>query len=332
MGSHQSAPQTPSAFNFYTTGEQVASVLAAEVPQKVVLITGANTGLGLETARVLAAKGATVVIACRSASKGDAAVASIVAAQPDAKVSFLPLDLASLASIKAFATAFEAQHDALHVLINNAGVMACPKAPTTDGFETQFGVNHIGHFYLTKLLLPTLVKTGTPSAPARVINLASLAQYLFAPEQGILFDDINGDKYYHPWERYGHAKLANVLFAKELNKRYASQNVISVSLHPGSIPSSELSRFVGLGNALRAISGLRSGTLRRLFYESFKSIPQGVATTVATALRPDVVPGVYYLDCQVSDELHPKATDADLAAKLWEVSETLVEEVVAKLP
>ncbi|OQR90384.1 WW domain-containing oxidoreductase-like isoform 1, partial [Achlya hypogyna] len=271
MGSQPSVPATPQEFGPKTTGAQVADVLVTECANKTVLITGANTGLGLETARVLATNGATVVIACRTPSKGNAAVATILAECPSASVSFLPLDLASLASIRSFAADFSTKFNQLHILINNAGVMACPKTPTADGLETQFGVNHVGHFYLTKLLLPTLTKTGTAATPARVINLASLAQYLFAPEEGILFGDINGDKSYSPWTRYGHAKLANVLFSNELNRRYQDQHVISVSLHPGSIPSSELSRYMGPINALGAITALRWGMTRRLVCEKMKS-------------------------------------------------------------
>ncbi|KDO18234.1 hypothetical protein SPRG_16338 [Saprolegnia parasitica CBS 223.65] len=331
MGNQASSASPDGAFNATTTADQVADAFAPRCKDKVVLITGANTGLGLETARVLAAKGATVVIACRSASKGDAAVASILKAQHDAKVSFLELDLASLASIKAFVTAFSAKFERLDVLINNAGVMACPKATTTDGLEMQFGVNHIGHFYLTKLLLPALQWTGTADAPARVVNLSSMGQNLYAPDEGIFLNDLSGDKSYYEWERYGMAKLANVLFSTELNKRYASQHVISVALHPGVIVATELTRHLGIASTVRSLSGLRSGMLMRAFREPMKSIAQGAATTIVAALDPAVQPGGYYADCQLSTDLHPKATDVDLARQLWEVSESLVKDIEAKL-
>ncbi|OQR85927.1 short-chain dehydrogenase/reductase family protein [Achlya hypogyna] len=333
MGNSASAPPTSAeAFGPTTTAEQVADVFAAEAPGKVVLITGANTGLGLETARVLSAKGASVVIACRSTDKGEAAVASIVQAHPEAKVSFLQLDLASLASIRSFAAAFSANYERLDILINNAGVMACPKSTTTDGLETQFGVNHVGHFYLTKLLLPALLWTGKAGTPARVVNLSSMAQYIYAPDEGIRFDDLGGDKSYYEWERYGQAKLANVLFSTELNRRYQDQHVISIALHPGAILSTELSRYMGISATVRGISSLRSGMFTRVVREPMKSIPQGAATTLVAALRPDIVPGGYYADGQVSTELHPRALDLDIAKKLWEVTETIVNEIEAKLP
>ncbi|KDO26516.1 hypothetical protein SPRG_07918 [Saprolegnia parasitica CBS 223.65] len=209
--------------------------------------------------------------------------------------------------------------------------MACPKATTTDGLEMQFGVNHIGHFYLTKLLMPALQWTGTADAPARVVNLSSMGQNLYAPDEGIFLNDLSGDKSYYEWERYGMAKLANVLFSTELNKRYASQHVISVALHPGVIVATELTRHLGIASTVRSLSGLRSGMLMRAFREPMKSIAQGAATTIVAALDPAVQPGGYYADCQVSTDLHPKATDVDLARQLWEVSESLVKDIEAKL-
>ncbi|KAJ3291084.1 hypothetical protein HDU79_002711 [Rhizoclosmatium sp. JEL0117] len=317
-------------FSASSTAEQVAKAFQSELEGKTILVTGGNTGLGLETAKQLAGHGATVILTARSETNGQSAIDAIKKVYPTATVVFYELDLASLKSVKAFATQFLAHHTELNILINNAGVMACPKSFTSDNFETQFGVNHLGHFYLTQLLLPLLIKTATPASPSRIVTLSSGAQ-IFAPTEGILFEDLEAAKEYTPWARYGHSKLANVLFAKELNTRYAAQNVISVSLHPGAVSGTDLKRHIGITN-IGEMAGLifRKGLGSGMFKERFKSIPEGASTTVLCALSPDVVKGGYYYDCKLSqgENMHPKATDADMATKLWDVSEKLIAQKI----
>ena len=247
---------------------------------------------------------------------------------------FLKLDLGDLKSVKKSVEEFLSKFDKLNILINNAGVMACPKSVTADGIEAQFGVNHLGHFYLTKLLLPILSKTGTKKNPSRVVNLSSMAQFIFAPKEGIVFDDLNGDKHYRDWERYGQSKLANVLFSNELNERCLDKNVISTALHPGVIMSTNLMRFSSFGSMMRMIGRAftTKGGLGMTFKERQKSIPEGTSTTLVVALDPDVKAGGYYVDCQetAGAKLHAKASDKQLSNKLWEISEELCSQILSQ--
>jgi retinol dehydrogenase-12 len=322
---------TAKPFKASTKADEVAERYSAEIPGKTFLVTGGNSGLGLETCRVLASKGGKVILACRNSTLGEEAIGKIKKSVPNADVDLLNLNLADLHSVKKCAEEVLAKYSKLDVLINNAGVMACPRMLTADKLENQFAVNHLGHFYFTKLVLPLLIKSGTPEKPSRVVNLSSMAQFLFAPEEGIKFDDLNGEKHYHDWERYGQSKLANVLFSNELNERFKNQNVISIALHPGVILSTGLSRYLGFTSGWRMFVAAfkRKGGLRMTFGEKYKSIPQGTATTMVAALDPEVKAGGYYADCQETNgkKLHPKASDKDLAKKLWEVSERMCDEI-----
>lgn len=194
---------------------------------RAAIVTGANSGLGLETARGLAARGAHVVLACRSADKTREAMTAVRAGTPDASLEFLPLDLASLASVREFASQFMARHQRLDILCNNAGVMALPQRRTEDGFEMQIGTNHLGHFALTGLLLDAI--RATPGA--RVVNVSSL----FHKYGKIRFDDLNWERGYSRWPAYGQSKLANLLFTYELQRRFDRVGIdaLSVASHPG---------------------------------------------------------------------------------------------------
>ncbi len=194
---------------------------------KVMVVTGANSGLGLETTRILAARGAHVVLACRTAEKAEEAMREIRTHAPRASVEFMPLDLASLESVRAFAAGFQEQHTQLDVLCNNAGVMALPFRKTTEGFEMQIGTNHLGHFALTGLLLGALQQAEAP----RVVTVSSLAHNFGK----IRFNDLNWSRGYRKWPAYGQSKLANLLFAFELQRRLerSGQQLISVAVHPG---------------------------------------------------------------------------------------------------
>ena len=198
-----------------------------ELAGKTVIVTGANSGLGLETTRLLARHGAHVVMACRTAAKAEAAMLEDERSVPNASLAFMPLDLADLSSVRAFAEAFTRAHEKLDVLINNAGVMALPRRETADGFEMQFGTNHLGHFALTGALMPALLQT----PGARVVTVSSLMHRVGS----MRFDDLHGRRSYDKWRAYSQSKLANLLFCYELERRLRviDADVRSVGAHPG---------------------------------------------------------------------------------------------------
>lgn len=279
---------------------------------RIVLVTGANSGVGYEAARALAAKNAEVILACRSRERGEEAVARLKAAVPGARAVFAQLDLADLRSVEGFAKEFAAQHDHLDVLINNAGVMAPPEGRTAQGFELQIGVNHLGHFALTKQLLPLLNR----GRDARVVVLSSIA----ATMGSIEFDDLNFTKRgYNAGRAYGQSKLANLLHARELQRRLqASGSLVKVTAaHPGWT-ATELQRH--------------GGPIIHFFNNVVAMLPpQGALPT----LRAATDPAADALDYFGPDGLfevrgYPKrvqmtkaAKDEHVARRLWEASEAL---------
>jgi NAD(P)-dependent dehydrogenase (short-subunit alcohol dehydrogenase family) len=290
---------------------------AADVPDqagKTIFITGANTGLGYEAAKVLAGKGARVLIGCRSKEKAQQARARILAEYPAADVAVVELDLGSLASVKK-AAAVVAKEPRLDVLINNAGIMIPPYELTRDGFESQFGVNHLGPFALTGLLLDKL--RATPDS--RVVSTASIAH-----KRGkIHFDDINAEQGYNPMVRYAQSKIANLYFAYELQRRLTAANdsTISVAAHPG-IADTELTRY--LPRALTLLVPL----FRPLVRSVFNSPIQGAWPTLCAATAPEVKGGEYYGPSKRSGtagpairvESNPRSHDTVVAGKLWDLS------------
>lgn len=203
---------------------------ASDIPDqsgRTAVVTGANSGIGYVTARELARKGARVVLACRSETRGSEARDRLVSEVPDAQVEFVRLDLGDLESVREFVATYEREYDRLDLLVNNAGVMALPYGRTADGFETQFGVNHLGHFALTGLLLPALL--GTPGA--RVVSLSSFVHAL----ANIDIRDLNSERQYRRWIAYGRSKTANLLFTHELARRLATigSEVVAAAAHPG---------------------------------------------------------------------------------------------------
>lgn len=286
---------------------------------KVALITGANSGLGFEAAKLLAAKGARVILAVRDVTRGERAAAEIRRGVSAADLAVLRLDLASLASIRGTADALRLE-DRLDMLINNAGVMAIPRRTTVDGFEMQFGVNHLGHFALTGLLLPLLL--GTPGA--RIVTVSSGAHVLGR----INFDDLQGERRYQPWAAYAQSKLANLLFAYELQRRLAAagRQVISVAAHPG-YAATNLQR-VGPEMAGSRLGLWLMAASNRLLAQSAAT---GALPEVYAATSPDVQGGDYIgPDGPLGQRGFPKKArssarsyDHSTAARLWAVSEAL---------
>ncbi len=296
---------------------------------RTAIVTGGNGGIGLEAARMLAQKGARIVLGCRNADKAKAAVDAIGHAAPGAQVEVLPLDLASLASVREFVRAYAAKHARLDLLVNNAGVMAIPRRETTEGFEMQLGTNHLGHFALAGLLLERLL--GTPGA--RIVNVSSGAHRAGK----IRFDDLQATRSYARWGAYGQSKLANLLFTFELQRRLASRKLtqISVACHPGWA-ATDL-QFVGARMDGSRLLALVSGIANRLFAQS---AADGALPTVQAAIAPDVQGGDYYgpdglgelwgTPKKVSCSARARS-DAD-ARTLFEVSEELTGVRFADLP
>ncbi|MFZ0324782.1 MAG: oxidoreductase [Actinomycetes bacterium] len=283
-----------------------------------VVVTGGTSGLGLVTARELARAGATVVLTGRSPERGRAAVARITASAPQAQVSFAVLDLADLASVRAFALAGD---EPLDLLVNNAGVMAIPRTLTPDGFEAQLGTNHLGHFALTGLLIPRLLGAARP----RVVTVSSSAHRMGRIE----FEDLMGERHYRRWRAYGQSKLANLLFSAELQRRADRAHVplISVAAHPGYADTNLQS--VGPAMSGSTLAGRGAAWANRLLAQSADdgAIPQLYAATA-----DDVEPGGYYGPSGFREQRgrHPKrvptspaAADPQTAARLWSQSKRL---------
>ncbi|XP_023671126.1 retinol dehydrogenase 13 [Paramormyrops kingsleyae] len=277
---------------------------------KTVLITGANTGIGKETAVDLAQRGARVLIACRDLSRAKKAAADIRQRSGNGNVVVKLVDLASLDSVRQLAKDIQENEERLDILINNAGIMMCPKWKTEDGFEMQFGVNHLGHFLLTNCLLDLLKK----SAPSRIVNVSSLAH-----EKGqIHFDDINLDNDYGPLKSYRQSKLANVLFSRELAARLKGTGVTVYSLHPGVVRT-ELARHQ------LTPSALWKRILIVPIYLLMKTPWQGAQTTIYCAVEESIadVSGLYYSDC-APKEPAPQAKDDQAARRLWDLSTSML--------
>lgn len=308
-----------------TTNEVLEGI---DLTGKLALVTGGTSGIGEETARALASKGARVVITARDAVKGEEVAKRIRESTGNPNVEVEELELASLASIRSFGERFLKRHDSLQILVNNAGVMACPFGKTQDGFETQFGTNHIGHFLTTCLIAPALIK----GAPSRVVCVSSLGHHI----SPVVFDDIHFEKRpYEKWMSYGQSKTANVLLAVELERRLGSRGVHAVAIHPGAIMT-KLGRHMVPEDfeIMRERSAKRGGEMK------FKSIPAGAATSVFAATAPELEGrgGLYLEDCHVAEiddrenvpgGVKSYALDPDNAKRLWEVSERMVGQTFA---
>jgi retinol dehydrogenase-12/retinol dehydrogenase-13 len=318
-----------------STGEEVLQkVGSVRVEDKHVLITGGTSGLGFESARVLLNAGARVTITSRTEAQGLKAVERLEGLTGKKAVHEV-LDLGDLTSVKSCASRLLAKNEPIHVLMNNAGLMACPLGTTVQGHEMQLGVNHIGHFLLTKLLLPLLALAGTEQVKARVVNLSSMGAYLYAPPQGLFWDDLSGDKEYNKWTRYGQSKLANCLFSHELNKVCAKKKlpVESFVLHPGAILETDLMRHNSLLPVLGENLYLNWNSPDRLghiFLGTMKTVQQGAATQVYCSAAPGLEPAGWYVDCKEVGAYvrHPLAADDTTSERLWVLSEEIVKDFV----
>ena len=297
---------------FATTTDDVTS--GQDLTGTVALVTGASSGLGRETARALAAVGSHVILAGRNDEKLAAVAQQITEKAPQASVEVGHLDLTSLAQVRRFAEDFLAEHDRLHLLINNAGVMATPLERTADGFELQFGTNHLGHFLLTCLLAPAILR----DAPSRIVNLSSGGHLA----SDIVWDDPNFERgTYDPFVAYGQSKTANILFTLELERRLSARGVHAYAVHPGLVGTA-LGRYMTPEVVAQLMEKAKQGG----GMPTRKSLEQGAATSVWAATAPglEAVGGSYLADCQVSDHYAPWAVDPEAAARLWTLSEELV--------
>jgi NAD(P)-dependent dehydrogenase (short-subunit alcohol dehydrogenase family) len=282
---------------------------------RTAVVTGANTGLGLETARVLAARGATVVLAVRDLDKGRAAVATIVAAHPGATATVLELDLTSLASVREAARRLRADCDRIDLLLNNAGVMYTPQSSTADGFELQFGTNHLGHFAFTGLVLDRMLAV----QGSRVVAVSSIGHRI---RSAIDFDDLEFRKGYNRVAAYGRSKLANLLFTYELERRLRKAGAATSALaaHPG-VAATELVR-----NSPRMLQWLAELTSPLL-----QSPLMGALATLRAATDPNALGGQYYGPGGIGELMghpvlvhsSPRSHDQDLQRRLWQASEQL---------
>lgn len=283
---------------------------------KTIIVTGGNSGLGYESVKAFAGKGAHVILACRNQQKGAEAKSSILNDHPDAKIDIMELDLMDLSSVENFATRFKQQYDKLDVLLNNAGIMLTPYFKTKNGFEAQVGTNHLGHFALTGQLLDLIKKTKS----ARVVNVSSGAhRYGQMDFDNLLFENGND---YTPMKAYGRSKLANLLFAYQLQRLFESHNIdaISVASHPGG-SRTNLDRHVSKKFWFKL--------LKPIFLVMSQSQQQGALTQIRAAVDPDVKGGQYYgphknmTGHPVIVESNEDSHNLEDAKSLWQASEEL---------
>lgn len=314
---------TNSGFGPRTEGSEV--VADVDLADKTAIVTGGYSGIGLETVKVLAAEGVRVIVPVRSPDKAKKALADV-----EGDVTTGPLDLADLGSVRQFGESMVEELDGLDFLINNAGVMASPEWRVGPGWESQFGINHMGHFSLTKTLMPLIEKT----PGARVVSLSSTAHKL----TDIHWDDIHfEDAAYDKWQAYGQAKTANALFANGLSRRLASSGGLAFAVHPGGI-FTPLQRHLPREEMVALGWIDENGEPTEMAKAGFKSPEQGCSTTLWAATSPklDGKPGVYCEDCDVAAPTDPDspmaryrgvnahACDDESSERLWAISEEML--------
>ncbi|WMV44374.1 hypothetical protein MTR67_037759 [Solanum verrucosum] len=304
----------PSGFGSASTAEQVTHGIDGS--NLTAIVTGGASGIGLETARVLAMRNVQVIIAARNMEAANKAKQCILNDNKNARVDVEKLDLSSIRSVKTFTDNFKSLDLPLNILINNAGIMFCPFQLSEDGVEMQFATNHLGHFYLTNLLLDKMKETAKSSGiEGRIVNLSSVA-HICPYKGGIRFQKINQKNSYQNKLAYAQSKLANILHANELSRRLQEEgaNITVNSVHPGLIMTPLMRHSALLMRIFRAFTCIL-----------WKNVPQGAATTCYVALHPSLkgVTGKYYYDC---NEYKPSklARDEALAKNLWDFSNNLV--------
>lgn len=302
-------------------------VAGLSLHNRYAIVTGGASGLGLETSRALASAGACVTLAVRNLTQGEVAARELRAAFPHANIGVAQLDLADLASVRSFAAGWLETGTALDILINNAGIMACPLTRTAQAWEAQFATNHLGHFALTSALLPALQQAGTSTGEARVVCLSSTGHKI----AGVDFDDIHFERRnYNKWHAYGQAKSANALMALGLHLKYASRGITANAVHPGGIMTG-LQKFLPL-EEMRALGWLKADDTP---LDIFKTPAQGASTSVWAATAPALKGhgGLYLEDCrqglpaEPSNRISgysPHIADPTLALRLWKVSERML--------
>ena len=291
------------------------------------IVTGGASGLGLETSRALAAAGAALTLAVRNLAQGDTGAAELRQQFPGAAVTVAHLDLSDLASVRRFVADWITGGAPLHILVNNAAIMACPLQRTVQGWESQFATNHLGHFALTTGLLPALLQAARSRGDARVVCLSSTGHKI----AGVDFDDIHYQRRdYNKWNAYGQAKSANALFALGLHQRFGAQGITANAVHPGGIMTG-LQKFLPL-EEMRALGWLKADDTP---LDIFKTPPQGAATSVWAATAPELEGhgGLYLEDCnqglpalpsQRASGYSPHIVDVAAANRLWDVSEQML--------
>jgi len=292
--------------------------LVPDLSGKIALVTGGNTGIGYTTCLELLRHNVKLYMGARSENRAQEAIQKLRNQVPNAQIEWLPLDLADLKSVEEAASIFKKKESRLHLLINNAGIMATPYETNKDGIEIQFATNYIGHFYLTHLLLPTLSLTAKDSLAheVRVVNISSKG-HQYPPSGGINFDDLNnsGRSFLKPWARYGQSKLANILHAKYLHRNYNNRGIDFISLHPGLIIDTELAR------GLLSYSYVYTLILwfARYFFSFFYITPeQGALTTLFAATSSKAESGKYYIPFGQEASPISYANDEKLQDKLYE--------------
>lgn len=290
-----------------------------EIPDltgRTILVTGGSSGLGKECIRQYAKHNPTIYLAARNKQKSLDVIAELQAENPQANITWLELDLASLTSVASAVRIFLAANDRLDILMNNGGIMSVPEGLTKEGYEIQFGTNHLGHALLTKLLMPVLLKTAGSGADVRVINLTSIGQQHLAPKEGFLLDEVETTMSSRStWERYGHSKLANVYFTKALAKRYPQ--IWAVAVHPGGVQT-------GLGetavaNSSRIVAMGLQGVNRFMFVDAATGVKGQLWASVGS--REEVKQGAVYYPLKSEHKGRPLMNSEEMADKLWDWTE-----------
>lgn len=317
--SPSSAPKIITPFGFASTAADVAA--GVDLAGRNAVVTGGSSGIGVETARAVASTGADVTLAVRDVAAGRRVAAAIIASTGNSAVHVAHLDLADRSTIEAFAVEWDRP---LHLLVDNAGVMATPETRTAEGWEAQFATNHLGHFALAQALHPHLAA----AAGARIVSLSSVGHR----RSPVVFDDINFDRRpYDPWAAYGQSKTANVLFAVGVTQRWAADGILSNAVHPGGIMTN-LQRHMS-ADSIRARGWVAPSA--NAVPPGFKTVEQGAATSTLLAVSPllSKVGGRYFEDCNEADvdmNVPPAsgvaayALDPESADRLWELSVSLV--------